>query len=73
MAKAYICDKCGKPFDHKDRLRNANGSIVRYGYPMIVKFTTDLHYKKRHRCWDEFVFCAECSCGIAKFMRIFEE
>lgn len=70
MAKAYICDKCGKAFDKHDCCFDDEGIIERYGHPLILKFTDEMMFEKKCRDWHKRVFCAKCSVDIMKCMSL---
>lgn len=69
MAKAYICEKCGKVFDKHDRY-NPPDSESKYAHclPLIVKTSDDPYAKKKYRDWYTKYFCAECGYEIEQFM-----
>lgn len=64
MAKAYICDKCGKPFDYNDRYKENDEKWP--SFPIILKYTDEMDVKKKYRDWYKKRYCSKCSHGIMR-------
>lgn len=70
MAKAYICDKCGKTFDNRDGYSTSDReSKYSHQLPLIIKTSDDLYAKKKYRVWRTRHFCAKCGYEIEQFMK----